>query len=83
MSTVQPKTSVTPLGLAVAVLIAGLLISLAIPRLRAVSEERNRPEAPRVLSAFPAVASDTGSAGDVVVSRRVSAAAATSVSSVR
>jgi hypothetical protein len=55
----------SPLGLAVAALVICLLASLALPRLRAVSEEQNQPEAPRVLSAFsperlPAMMSDSG-----------------------
>jgi cytochrome c-type biogenesis protein CcmH/NrfG len=45
-----PPPAVTPLGLAVAILILCLLAYLAIPRLQAVSAERSRPEAPRVLS---------------------------------
>jgi Tfp pilus assembly protein FimT len=62
-----------PLGLAVAAAVICLLASIAIPRLRAVSEEQNRPEAPRILSAYPlerlsAVMSDSGGGG-VVASR--------------
>jgi cytochrome c-type biogenesis protein CcmH/NrfG len=46
----ENQKSVTPLGLAVAILILCLLAYLAIPRLQAVSAERTRPEAPRILS---------------------------------
>jgi hypothetical protein len=58
------------LGVAVAVLIIILLAAVAISRLQAVSEERRRPEATPILSAFPAPAiSDTAG---VAVSRGVS-----------
>jgi Tfp pilus assembly protein FimT len=52
MSTPKTKneSAVTPLGLAVAVLIICLLASLAIPKLQSVSADRTRPEAPRILS---------------------------------
>jgi hypothetical protein len=49
---IKNENSVTPLGLAVAILILSLLATVAIPRLKAVSEERTRPEAPRILSAY-------------------------------
>jgi type II secretory pathway pseudopilin PulG len=65
------QSGVTPLGLAMAVLIIILLAAAAIPRLQAVSEERRRPEATPILSAFPTSAmSDTGCGG--AVSRGVS-----------
>jgi len=61
----KPERGVTPLGLAVAALILCLLASLAVPRLQAVSADRARPEAQRVLSSFeppnlPAVMSGMG-----------------------
>jgi hypothetical protein len=72
MSTPEPQNQprVTPLGLAVAILIICLLATLAIPRLQAVSADRNRPESPRILSAFdssglPAVMSGVGTGGGV------------------
>jgi len=66
----QNERSVTPLGIAVAVLIICTLAALALPRLQAVSAERNRPEAPRILSAFepsrlPTVMFGGGGGGNV------------------
>ncbi|MDR2694439.1 MAG: hypothetical protein LBB74_09545 [Chitinispirillales bacterium] len=45
--------SVTPSGVAAAVMVICALAALAIPRLRAVSEERDRAEVSRILSAYP------------------------------
>ena len=49
---IKNENSVTPLGLAVAVLIICLLATVAIPRLKAASADRARPESPRILSAY-------------------------------
>jgi hypothetical protein len=74
MRNTLPQSGVAPLGAAAAILIIIFLAAVAIPRLQAVSQERRRPEATPILSAFPAPAiSDTacGIAG-AVVSRGVS-----------
>jgi hypothetical protein len=66
----QNKTGVTPLCLAVAALILILLSTVALPRLKAVSEDRARPEPPRILSAYdrplPSAVESGGTGGGVV-----------------
>jgi len=65
----EQKTSVTPLALIIAVIIAGILIGLAVPRLRAVSEEQSRPEGVPILSAYPSAAGCLSDSGVAEVSR--------------
>jgi len=64
-------SAVTPLGLAVAALILCLLASLAIPRLKAVSADRSRPEPPRIISSFESSRLPSIDSIGVVVTNRV------------